>query len=391
MGGRGSVAFMQANDITRDRLRRLAEARVGGAKVLSLFLNLDPREFATPPARSTEVRSLLDRAGRLVREESEQLTHEQKESLKADLERVAAELGNGAGTKGAHGLAIFSASAAGLFEMLRLPQPVDHEPVISDTPYLAPLSSLAEAGRWCVVLVNRRTARLFCGPSEALEEVALVDDQVRNKHDQGGWSQANYQRSVDKDVQDHLKHVAEVVFLQMKSEMPEGVLVGGPQETLSDFEGTLHPYLRERLAGRIDIDVENSSADDVRRCAAEKIAAAAREREDKALSRLAELYGSNGRAASGLADVLVAVHEQRVEVLLVDRGYTAPGVCCPQCGFLGGKGFAECPADGTPVERREDVVEAAIERAITQSADVHVLRDRPELASHGHIAAILRF
>jgi peptide chain release factor subunit 1 len=382
---------MQANDITRDRLRRLAEARVGDAKVLSLFLNLDPREFATPPARSTEVRSLLDRAGRLVKEESEHLTHAQKESLRQDLERVAAELGNGAGTKGAHGLAVFSASAAGLFEMLRLPEPVDHEPVISDTPYLAPLSSLTDSGRWCIVLVNRRTARLFYGPSEALEEIALVDDEVRNKHDQGGWSQANYQRSVDKDVQDHLKHVAEVVFLQMKSEMPKGVIVGGPQETVSDFEKTLHPYLRERLTGRIDIDVENSLAEDVRRCAAEKIAAVARKQEDEALSRLAELYGSNGRAASGLADVLVAVHEQRVEVLLVDRGYTAPGVCCPQCGFLGGKGFSECPADGTPVERRDDVVEAAIERAITQSADVHVLRDRPELASHGHIAAILRF
>jgi peptide subunit release factor 1 (eRF1) len=382
---------MQANDITRDRLRRLAEADVGGAKVLSLFLNLDPREFATPPARSTEVRSLLDRAGRLVRDEAEALTHEQKESLKGDLDRVASELGNGAGTKGAHGLAIFSCSAAGLFEMLRLSEPVDHEPVISDGPYLAPLSGIGEAGKWCVVLVNRRTARLFCGSSDSLEEVALVDDATRNKHEQGGWSQANYQRSVDKDVQDHLKHVAEVVFLQMKPELPEGVLVGGPQETITDFEGTLHPYLRERLAGRIDIDVENTSPEDVRRTAGERIAAVAREREDKALGRLAELFGSNGRAASGLADVLTAVHEQRVEVLLVDRGYTAPGVCCPQCGFLGGEGLAECPADGTPVERREDVVEAAIERAIKQSANVHVLRDRPELASHGHIAAILRF
>ena len=68
---------MQANDITRDRLRRLAQADVGGAKVLSLFLNLDPREFATPPARSTEVRSLLDRAGRLLQKEAERLTHEQ--------------------------------------------------------------------------------------------------------------------------------------------------------------------------------------------------------------------------------------------------------------------------------------------------------------------------
>jgi peptide chain release factor subunit 1 len=381
---------MQANEITRDRLRRLAEANTGDAKVLSLYLNLDPREFATPPARSTEVRSLLDRAGRLVRE-SQDLTHEQRESLKRDLERVASEIGNGAGTKGAHGLAIFSCSAAGLFEILRLSEPVDHEPVISDAPYVAPLSSIGEPENWCVVLVNRRSARLFCGSREALHEVALVEDDVHRQHDQGGWSQANYQRSVDKDVQDHLKHVAEVVFLQMKRELPKGVIVGGPQETVTDFESTLHPYLRERLAGRIDIDVENSSTEDVRRTAAERIEAAAREREEKALARLAEAFGANGRAASGLADVLTAVHEQRVEALLVDRGYEAPGVVCPQCGWLGGEGFSECQADGTPVERRENIVEAAIERAITQSADVYVLRDRPELASHGHIAAILRF
>jgi peptide chain release factor subunit 1 len=382
---------MLANDITRERLRRLAEARVGDAKVLSLFLNLDPREFATPPARSTEVRSVLDRAGRLVREESERLTHEQKESLRADLERIGNELGNGSAAKGARGLAIFSCTAAGLFEMLRLAQPVDHEPVISDAPYLAPLSGIGAPERWCVVLVNRRNARLFCGSSEALEELALVADDVRNKHDQGGWSQANYQRSVDKDVQDHLKHVAEVVFLAMKRDLPKGVITGGPQETLADFEGTLHPYLRERLAGRIDIDVENSSTEDVRRIAAEHIEAAAREREEKALARLAEAFGANGRAASGLAEVLTAVHEQRVEALLVDRGYEAPGVVCPQCGWLGGKGFSECQADGTPVEGRDNIVEAVIERAITQSADVYVLRDRPELASHGHIAAILRF
>jgi peptide chain release factor subunit 1 len=382
---------MLANDITRDRLRRLAEARVGDAKVLSLYLNLDPREFATPAARSTEVRSLLDRAGRLVREESEHLTHGQKASLQSDLERVADELGNGSGTKGAHGLAIFSASAAGLFDMLRLSQPVDQDPVIADSPYLAPLSMIGAPEWWCVVLVNRRTARLFCGSADALEETELIDDGVRNRHDQGGWSQANYQRSVDKDIQDHLKHVAEVVFARMKSKLPDGLLTGGPPETLSDFEGTLHPYLRERLAGRVDLDVENSSLEDVRRAAAERIEAVRRERDDTALARLAEAYGANGRAAAGLSDVLVAVHEQRIETLLVDQGYTTPGVVCPQCGWLGGKGFSECQADGTPVERREDIVEVVIERAIRQDAGVHVLRDRPELASHGHIAALLRF
>src|SRR4051812_35893972 len=54
---RGSPDGMQANDITRERLRRLAATQPAHGKVLSLFFNLDPREFATPPARGTEMRS----------------------------------------------------------------------------------------------------------------------------------------------------------------------------------------------------------------------------------------------------------------------------------------------------------------------------------------------
>jgi peptide chain release factor subunit 1 len=390
LGRQGSVAPMQANDVSRERLRRLAAFRGGETKVLSLFVNFDPREFATPPARSTEVRSVLDRAGRRVREEEKSLSHAQRESLRADLARVAQELGNGAGTKGAHGLAVFSASAAGLFEVLRLSKPVVHEPVIGDAPFVAPLTAM-EPEEWCVVLVNRRSARLLCGPADSMEEVALVEDEVHGQHDQGGWSQARYQRSVDKDVADHLKHVAEVVFTTLR-DRPAGILIGAPQELAGDFESVLHPYLRERLRGRLNIDVENTSADEVRRCAGERIAVTAREREDAALSRLAEAFGANGRAASGLGEVLPCVLEQRVEVLLVDHAFSAPGVECPRCGWLGDDPAAtECPIDGADVQPREDVVEAAVERAITQDADVLVLRDRPELASHAHVAAILRF
>ena len=51
---------MQTNDLNKEKLRRLAQLRPdNGACVLSLFLNLDPSEFATPPARETEIRSLL--------------------------------------------------------------------------------------------------------------------------------------------------------------------------------------------------------------------------------------------------------------------------------------------------------------------------------------------
>jgi peptide subunit release factor 1 (eRF1) len=383
---------MQANDITLERLRRLAEIRAGDAKVLSLFVNLDPREFAAPAARRTEVRSLLDRAARRVRDE-DRLSQAAQASLRSDLERLDAELGaGGLDAKGAHGLAIFAASAVDLFEVLKLPEPIEHDAVIADTPFIEPLSAIGAPERWCALLVNRRVARLFRGPGAALEEVEHIEDDVRGRHDQGGWSQPNYQRSIDKDADDHLRRTAQVAFEQLKDELPAGILVGAPSEVASAFESHLHPYLRDRLAGRLDLDVEHASADDVGRAAAPRIEAAARQREDAAIARLIEAFaGGPGRAASGLPEVLAVLHEQRVETLLVQAGFSAPGVRCPTCGWLGADETAECPADGSATERVDDIVEAAVERALTQAADILVLRDRAELASHGRIAAVLRF
>ncbi len=384
---------MQANDITRERLRALAATTPGDGKVLSLFLNLDPSAFATAAARGTELRSVLDRAARLVREDASLSPHA-RSALRRDVERARAELADGGAldARGAHGLAVFVSSAAGLFEVLRLAEPVDHDPVIADAPYLEPLSAIGAPERWCVLLVNRRTARLFCGPGAALEELEQIDDDIRRRHDQGGWSQANYQRSIDKDVADHLRRAAEVAFARLKDDLPVGILVGAPSELAGDFEAQLHPYLAERLAGRLEIDVEHTSAEAVRQAAAPHVERAARARVDAAVARLAEAFGTGtGRAASGLEEVLAAVHEQRIEALLVEDGFAAPGAVCPACGWLSADGATACPADGSAVERVEDVVEVAVARTLTQDADVHVLRDRPELASHGRVAATLRF
>ena len=56
-----------ARPITR-RLRRLAELHPERGKVLSVFFNLDPSEFATPPARATEINSVLTAAAHKVEE-----------------------------------------------------------------------------------------------------------------------------------------------------------------------------------------------------------------------------------------------------------------------------------------------------------------------------------
>jgi peptide chain release factor subunit 1 len=384
---------MQINDLRPHRLRELAVLKPDGARVLSIFLNLDPAEFAAPPARATEIRSLIDEAHRQARE-TNGLDHDARKALIADVERAGEFLLTDFSPKGAHGAVVYACGPADLFEVIRLPRPIQTRAVIDDSPFIEPLADLVGRGSWLVVLVNRQTGRMLLGDRERLDEVAAIVDEVHGQHKQGGRSQARYQRSVDEDVQDHLRHVADAAFAHFKRTPFDHVLLGGPSETLADFEPKLHAYLQQRVAGRFEVDVENSSADDVHAAAAPAIAEHERQREREAFERLREGVSTGRRAAAGLEDVLEALNERRVETLLVPQGFEAPGCTCPYCGWVGPLDGGTCPADGTELDCRTNVTESAVELAFVQNADVLIVRDEErlrELQSFGDIGAVLRF
>jgi peptide chain release factor subunit 1 len=379
---------MQVMAPDRDELRRLAEVRLDRPVVLSLYLDLDPTEFATPPARATAVRSLLDEADRQVRDHHE-LPHADRMDLRASLERASAVLQGDLPAEGAQALAIFAAESAGLLEVLKLPRPVPSRVAIRRSPLIAPLARLARRERWCVALVNRRHARIFRGSPDGLREIEQIHDLVFGQHDQGGWSQARYQRGIEKEKDDHLKHTVEALMKHFKRRPFERLIVGGPREVVADFESKLHGYLAERLAGRIDGDVEHSTPEEVLEAVQPRFEELEEEREAEALERL----GEAGRAAIGLEDVLRALNERRVETLVADERYSAEGTCCPSCGWLGPAGERSCPVDETELESLDDLTEAAVELIVQQSAEIlAVRRRRDELAERaGGIAALLRF
>jgi peptide subunit release factor 1 (eRF1) len=384
---------MQTNELRPDRLRELAVLRPEGARVLSVFLNLDPAEFAEPPARASEIRSVVDDLRKRARAEEDGLGHEEKLALRADVDRVEESL-SGLSPKGAHGVVVYACGPADLFELIRLPRPIETRAVIDDSPFVEPLAELVAMGSWFVVLVNRQTGRMFLGDRERLDELDVITDEVHGQHKQGGLSQARYQRAVDQDVQEHLRNVAGAAFVHFKRVPFDNILLGGPAETLTEFEQKLHAYLQQRVAGRIDVDVENSNADEVHAAAAARIAEHDQRREREALDRLREGVSTRGRAAAGLKATLEALNERRVEILLLAQGYEAPGCTCPQCGWVGPLDGDACPADGTPVDCRDNVIESAVELALVQSAEVIVVRDEDharELQSYGDIGGVLRF
>jgi peptide subunit release factor 1 (eRF1) len=380
---------MQANELTRDRLRRLADVRPPTGKVLSLYLNLDPTEFATPAARSSEIRSLLSRAERIVRDE-QRLSHEERAALRDDLERVRDFLGGQLDADGAHGIAIFCSQPAGLFEVLKLPRPVDHDAIVNDTPYVEPLVAIGTRDEWCVLLANRHVARIMRGSRHALREVERIQAELGGR-DQGGGFPASETRTTDHDVERHFKRVSQTLLQRFARRPPNGLFVGAPRGLVGDLESRLHSDVRRYLAGRIDVDVEHSTPAQVTAAVEPVIDFIIRKREDELFDRLRERVGTGERAAAGLEAVLDALNEQRVEALLLEEGFQGMGKRCPTCGWLGITGTSDCPADGTALLAVDDVVEAAVERAIGQSAEVLLVSERPELAPHGRIAALLRF
>ncbi|HWM09488.1 MAG TPA: Vms1/Ankzf1 family peptidyl-tRNA hydrolase [Solirubrobacteraceae bacterium] len=378
-----------ATTITRNRLRRLAEVKPERGRVLSVFLNLDPTEFATPAARSTAITSVLTKAAHRI-DEAEGLEHDERVALREDVERVREALMAGdIAQNGTRAVAVYACKPADLLEVVRITRPVDFAVVLDRTPYLEPLAAEAHEERWCVLLVNRRNARFFVGEdSSGLDETDRVEDDVHSQHDQGGWSQARYQRGVEKEKDDHLVHVADVAFVAYKHRGFDRLLVGAPDELVGDLEHKLHPYLRERIAGRLHLDVENSSIDDVRGAAKTAIEAWRQRCEREALDRLAEGVGRGGRGAAGIASVLQALNEQRVETLLVGDGYRSEGGRDPETGML----FAgDHGPDGRELDRVENIVEPAIEKAIEQSARVIKVRHHDDLGPLGGIGAVLRY
>jgi peptide chain release factor subunit 1 len=379
---------MAATTITRNRLRRLADVKPARGLVLSVFLNLDPTEFATPAARSTAVTSVLTEAAHRV-DDAGGLDHDVREALKEDVERVRETLmASDIAQNGARAVAVYACKPADLLEVVRINRPVDSAVVLDRSPYLEPLVADADEERWCVLLVNRRNARFFVADGGGLEETDRVEDDVHSQHDQGGWSQANYQRGVEKEKDDHLVHVAEVAFSAHKERGFDRLLIGAPEALVGELEQKLHPYLRERIVARLHLDVENSSIEDVRSAARGAIEDWRRRQEREALDRLTEGVGRGGRGAAGLASVLQALNEQRVDTLLVAENFRSAGGRDRDTGMLhaGDHGPA-----GQELERCENIVEPAIEKAIEQSAKVIKVRYHDDLGPLGGIGAVLRY
>lgn len=362
----------------------LADRDRNGADVLSMYVDVDPRTFAAPASRATAIETAIDVA---ERDAPDGAWAEAFGRL-----RAAFQDGGPDGMDGARGLLLHT-TVDGEPTMVRLPWSVDPEVSFDRGVHVRQLVRSIPTSSWCVLLCNRRAARIMLGDRVHLEQVASIIDDVDGQHDQGGWAQARFARNIEHQVTDHLRRAIDQVEDLRRTGAFDCLLVATPHELHGAVEVLLPDPLRRTMRGWLDVDVEHSSEHVVAAAAEDLIRSWDDEQLDRTLARLQQHAGRRERAVIGLDDVLQALAEHRVETLVVNDQFSHPGLACPHGDWLATDGGV-CPTHGVRLQPCADIVELAIEHAVRQDARVTVVdrvdpRDDP--ASDGAPAERMAF
>jgi peptide chain release factor subunit 1 len=376
--------------LTWEHLRDLAAFRAAKGRAISLYVSLDPHESPTAAAVATRIHGLLGEAERLLERQKSGLAREARGAVEADLRRIRRWFDEEFDRDGVRGVAVLAAGLDNFWATIELPDPVEDEVRIESELYLAPLARFIGRGEGALVaVVGRERGQVFRLEAGQLTEVADETTDTPGRHDQGGWSQANYERHIETIVDRHLRRVAETLEHCVRRFRGRQVVLVGAEEIRSELEGLLSHEVRSCLIGWVSAEAH---ADRTQLLAVVRplLDAWRSKREQELLDRWRGEAGANGRAVTGWEQTLEAASEGRVELLLVQEGYDQPAYRCPACGRVQ-LTDGSCPLDGTTLEIRDDGLDLAVHQTLSHGGTVHVVRDRRDLEPVGGVGALLRY
>jgi peptide chain release factor subunit 1 len=368
--------------ITEAAIRELAGIRGDGAPITSCYLDVDGRRLA----RHQDVEQELDATLREARQRANG-----HRSVHDDLRRIEAYVKGGLDRHATRGLAIFACSASDLWEVIELQTPVRTQVVINHAPAVGQLESVVQEHEPIgVLLADRQRARLLVFEQGVVTDRSeLLDELPRDVDSRGERERGTVDAHVDELAHQHLRNAARAAFDLWQASGFQHLVIGGPDPIASALETGLHPYLQARLCGRVRVAV-GASEQEVREAAEVVEATVERRREAEVVGRLREAAITGRRGVAGLARTLEALHDRRVERLVVSKGYSEEGWRCPVTDALALVGPTN-PLNGAVMVRVPDVVEDAIEEALSQGVPVTICADNADLDVLGRVGALLRY
>jgi peptide chain release factor subunit 1 len=348
--------------VTPEDVERLTRFEAQGGRVLSTYLDLDPGGQVK--------RSYRMAFEDLVKDTRALLKEDDRKAFEAEVVRVQTWL-NQQPTSG-RATALFSCASRGLWQSFAFQVRVENHLAFEPEPDVAPLAALLDDHeRYAVALVDKRHARLFTVLMGEIEETDDFKDFVPGKHDQGGLSQANYQRHHEAHVHWHLKRVVQHLATILRRRPFDRLIMAGPEEATSELRHLLPRVLSSRLVAVIPGEITAGPAEllEKTRAVEQRIE---QEVEDHLVQQLREEAGPAGRAILGVAPTLDALWSDMVQILIV-APRRLEGSECPNCERLEEGRIKTCPVCGTTMQSVHDLFHRAMTRTLKQAGRVEVV------------------
>ncbi len=289
----------------------------------------------------------------------------------------------------AKGVAVFSNAESDLWLNYSFPKPFNDEIRVLPEPYIRPLVHLLSLHeRYGVALVSREQARFFSFNMGELEEFGGVSGTIPGKHKQGGWAQARYQRHINEHAAQQLKNAAEAFTRLWEKEKFSYVILGGTEENVKAFKDFLPRPLLETIAITFTADIM-ASVDDLKKELTTLIEEFEHRRNEELVRQALTEAAKGRRATSGLDDTLNAIREGRVNILLVEPDFRAPGRKCLNCGYMTSQQIDSCPICSYTLEERPDILNDALAETLKKGGKIVTITGN--LVKAGYIASILRY
>ncbi len=372
------------------QVEMLAKIKTHPYQATSFFLNTDKSQQSLK-AINAAWKALINQA-RMALERAE-LTKEQKKSLLDDLDKITQFCTLKLNSWKAPGLAIFSCSGQNLWFDLELPHGPRNRIVQDFDFYTRPLTAILEKyKKTCVLLVNRKKAvwyEVFLGEIKLLE---TLESSVPKQVKKGGF-EGNEARRIERHIEamllEHFKKTAGRTLELLKQNNFNWLMVGCDNQYYPQLEEYFHTYVRNKLAGRLKARPETEASKILKECLETEEKLKKKEEEELVKKFVSELE-SGGRAVSGLPDTLRKLNAFEAQAILVTHNFSKPGKVCPSCHmlFLNEEVCAKCK---TATEEVVDVVDEALEVAMTRNIPVYHITPPSRLEHYGNIGTFLKF
>lgn len=316
-----------------------------------------------------------------------------RQSFDADVERINAFLGEDV-PRSANGLAVFACSGANLFETIQMNAPIDdHWLFIGPVPHLYPLARVNDQfPRYAALLLDTNAARLFVFSLADTETQQDVRNTKTRKTSMGGWSQARYQRHIEKFHEQHVKEVVDMLDRVVREEAINHIVISCDETARGLLMEELPKHLAEKVIDVVRLDIR-APEHEVLRETLEALRAKDSETDQEHVEQMIGAWRAGGLAVVGPEDTLEALQMGQVEELLITTRpemLRRPATLPP--GTTEGPVDMDTSAPNASLDPdRLKIADELVTKAQASSARIRFIEKADLLFEVGGVGALLRF